>query len=83
MTDTQHKSGSVDLHLITVNICAEETVYLLYTHADVLHFYFHVWETNVCLLKQTTPENKLLASCCNFGHNGIHHADEQLTCARK
>ena len=35
VTDTQHKSGSVDLHLITVNICAEETVYLLFTHADV------------------------------------------------
>ena len=35
VTDTQHESGSVDEHFITVNICAEETVYLLYTHADV------------------------------------------------
>ena len=35
VTDTQLKSGFVDLHSVTVNICAEETVYLLHNHADV------------------------------------------------
>ena len=46
-TDTQHKSGSVDLHSLTVNICAMETVYLLDTYADVfilfyLNLYHHI-----------------------------------------